>query len=562
MNKLKQLISGAVKDIYDLRVEVDLSRPDKQFGDFSSNVALQISKQIAKPPREIAQSITDLLIENKNGLVSRIEVAGPGFINIFLTDSVLIEEINNSKLAQINAGKKILVEYSDPNPFKPLHAGHLYSTVVGDVVARLIERSGAEVIRLNYGGDVGLHAAKAMWSIINYLGAEDSSKLAEVSPDQRAEWLGERYVEGSTAYEDDKSAHQEIIEFNKKIYQVHDDQDKQSEFAKIYWECRSWSYDYLKQLYSELGVEEFDRFIPESEVFSSGLKEVEAQLNSGVYQKSDGAVVFKGEDQDLHTRVFINSAGLPTYEAKEIGLMLLKWQDYKFDESIIITANEQSQYMQVVLASLAKFQPEIVKRTTHLTHGFVKLTGGVKMSSRKGSIVSANDIIASAQLAASKQANEVQSSSVLAAVKYAFAKYKMGGDVIYDPEKSIALEGNSGPYIQYAHARATSILSKHSDNHQQPDAKLPAVDLDGSERDLVVKMGEYREVLETATKELAPHLITLYIYELAQEFNRFYENTPVLGSKKEDFRLSLIRKYADILKDGLGLLGIQAPEKM
>ncbi len=562
MNKLKQLISGAVKDIYDLQVEVDLSRPDKQFGDFSSNIALQISKQTAKPPREIAKSIAELLSNNKNDLVSKIEVAGPGFINIFLTDKVLIEEINNSKLDQTNSGKKILVEYSDPNPFKPLHAGHLYSTVVGDVVARLIERSGAEVIRLNYGGDVGLHAAKAMWSIINYLGAEDSSKLAEVSPDQRAEWLGERYVEGSTAYEDDQSAHQEIVEVNKKIYQVHEDQDKQSEFAKIYWECRSWSYDYLKQLYSELKVEEFDRFIPESEVFSSGLKEVETQLQNGVYQKSDGAVVFKGEDQDLHTRVFINSAGLPTYEAKEIGLMLLKWQDYQFDRSIIITANEQSQYMQVVLASLAKFQPEIVKRTTHLTHGFVKLTGGVKMSSRKGSIVSANDIIASAQLAASKQANEVQSSSVLAAIKYAFAKYKMGGDVIYDPEKSIALEGNSGPYIQYAHARATSILSKHSDNHQQSNAELPAVDLDSGERDLVVKMSEYREVLETATRELAPHLITLYIYELAQEFNRFYENTPVLGSKKEEFRLSLIRKYADILKDGLGLLGIEAPEKM
>lgn len=572
MNQIASLIHLSVKELFDIDVSVELSRPDPNFGDLTSNIALKIAKQVSKSPPDVAKKLAEALTD-KSELVSKIEVAGPGFLNLWLTDSALLDNLKDQQVEQINSGKKILVEYSDPNPFKPLHAGHLYTTLVGDTIARLIERSGAEVIRLNYGGDVGLHVGKAMWGILKSLGGEKPEELSKIQPKKRAQWLGERYVEGSSAYEDNEQDKAEIKSINKRVYQLHSEDDRTSAFAQIYWECRAWSYDYLRQLYSELEVEEFDRFIPESEVFRLGLDTVLSQLTKGVYRKSEGAIVYKGEDNDLHTRVFVTSEGLPTYEAKEVGLLLLKWQDYQFDQSIMITANEQVQYMQVVLASVDEFEPQIVERTKHIAHGVVKLTGGVKMSSRKGSVVTANDIISSASEAAKMSQNDVSANSVLAAIKYAFTKNKIGGDVVYSPEESIALEGNSGPYLQYAHARAASIIAKrmNKDSTDQVKQKSPkelvftlaeGQQLDKNERRLVAKLGEYSDVLSSAIAELAPHLINSYIYELAQEFNRFYENSRVIGSDKQTFRLALVAQYADTLKDGLSLLGIDAPDEM
>src|SRR6185437_10877693 len=257
-------------------------------------------------------------------------------------------------------------------------------TLVGDAIARLVERAGAKTVRINYSGDVGLHVARSMWSIIRWLGGELPEKLANVPEADRPKWLGERYVEGTAAYEDDEAARAAIIAVNKRVYQLHAASDHDSPFAQIYWACRQWSYDYFKILYNQLQVTSFERFIPESEVTPLGVQTVQAELEKGVYEHSDGAVVFDGEKLGLHTRVFINSHGIPTYETKDVGLSLTKWRDYHFDQSIIITANEQEQYMQVVIASIKQFAPEPAERTRHLTHGVVKLQGGVKMSSRKG----------------------------------------------------------------------------------------------------------------------------------------------------------------------------------
>lgn len=567
MKQIIQLFVETVSDIYDQKVEVELSRPDAQFGDLSTNVALKLAKSLGQSPRDVAQKIVDHLSE-KSDLINQLDIAGPGFINIWLTDKVLLSNLvepEKDSLDNPMKGKKVLVEYSDPNPFKPLHAGHLYTTLVGDVIARLVEQSGAEVIRLNYGGDVGPHVAKTMWAIFQEFGGEKPEQLAKIKPEDRSGWLGDRYVQGNNAYEEDETSKEQILAINKRVYELHSKDDKTSDFAKIYWECRGWSYDYLKQLYEQLEVKPFDRFIPESEVFQIGLDTVRSQLAKGVYEESDGAVVYKGEDKGLHTRVFINSQGLPTYETKDVGLIQVKWRDYHFDRSIMITASEQSQYMQVVLASIAEYEPEIVSRTEHLTHGVVKLAGGVKMSSRKGNIVSAIDIINSANQEASKQPNAVSQETVLAAIKYAFAKNKIGGDIVYSPEESIALEGNSGPYLQYAHARAAAILRKANVTSADLEQKLSAdtdQELDKAERSLVLALGQYRGVLANATAELAPHLITNYIYELAQEFNRFYENAKVIGSDRQDFRLALVSKYAQTLKDGLSILGISAPDEM
>jgi len=553
---LQTRVAEVIRKLYDVEITSVLSRPDAQFGDYATNVALQLAGKLGKNPREIAEEIAEELRSEEG--VKEVTIAGPGFINIALTDAALLAGLEQGT-AKTRQGKTVLVEYSDPNPLKPLHAGHLYTTLVGDSIARLLEETGANVIRLNYGGDVGRHIGISMWSILRELGGEHPEKLSEIAEADRPSWLGARYVEGTAAFEDDEQAKREIIEINKRVYQLHTDDDHDSPFAKVYWTVRQWSYDYFNVLYSQLQVKPFNRFIPESEVTQLGLDIVREQLARGIYKESQGAVVFEGEPFGLHTRVFINSEGLPTYETKDVGLIHRKWEDYHFDESIVITANEQSQYYEVMLKSVEQFNPEPVQRSVHLAHGVVKLQGGVKMSSRRGNIVSALDIIAAAHEAGQESGLNPSEDTILAAIKYALAKNRIGGDIVYDPKESIALEGNSGPYLQYAHARARSILAKATG---ELEAVSAIEELTDDERSFALKLSLCSEVVDRAIDELMPHHICTYLYELAQEFNRFYERNRVLGDEREAQRLALVNVYAASLKKGLDLLGITAPERM
>ena len=215
--------------------------------------------------------------------------------------------------------------------------------------------------------------------------------------------------------------------------------------------------------------------------------------------------------------------------------------------------------MQVVLAAIHAFAPEPAERTRHLTHGIVKLQGGVKMSSRKGNVVTALEILEAARVAGDASGTHPSEETILAAVKYAFAKNRIGGDIVYDPLESIALEGNSGPYLQYAHARACSILAKSA---EQTHVLAKDALLEPAERSLVRTLSQYVEAVDRATAELMPHHICTYLYELAQAFNRFYENNRVIGDAREQIRLGLVSHYATTLKQGLELLGIHAPERM
>lgn len=552
--ELAAAIAATVTELFDVQVAVVLTRPERQFGDFATNVALQLAKQVGKNPREVADQIKTALQDRLGATVADISIAGPGFINLALSDAALLRAVGAAPDKSL-AGQTVVTEYSDPNPFKILHAGHLYTSVVGDAISNLLEQAGADVHRVNFGGDVGLHVGKTMWAILRALGGEHPDKLTEIPADKRSEWMAGAYVKGTNAYEDDEAAKAEIIELNKRVYQLFADDDHDSDFAKVYWTCRQWSYDYFDDFYARIGTS-FEKYYPESQTAPIGLKTVKEQLDKGVYEESNGAVVFNGEKFDLHTRVFINSHGLPTYEAKDVGLIMAKWHDYHFDKSVVITGNDIIEYMKVVLKSIEQFAPELAQRSVHLTHGNVKLAGGVKMSSRKGNIFRAVDVLNAAADANKAITGRNDEQAELGAVKYAFLKQRIGADIIYDPKESVSLEGNSGPYLQYAHARARSILAKAEG--EQADS----TELQTDERNLLRKLSEYQEVVERATSELLPHHICTYLYELAQEFNRFYEHNRVIGDDRQAIRIGLVRRYADTLKAGLGLLGITAPDRM
>lgn len=548
-------IADIVEKLFNVDVVVELTRPEEQFGDFSTNVALQLAGRLSKNPREIASILCEEIRVELAANLADVTVAGPGFINLKLNDTTLLKMLE-AKPRESLKGQVVVCEYSDPNPFKVLHAGHVYTTVVGDSISNLLENAGAAVHRVNYGGDVGRHVGICMWAIIKYLGGEKPESLANIAEKDRARWLSERYVEGNQAFETQDTVKLEVKELNKQIYQLVAAGDHDRPLAQIYWACRQWSYEAFDAFYARLGTK-LEKYYPESEVADEGLALVKQNMPA-VFHESDGAVIFDGQKYGLHNRVFINSQGLPTYEAKEVGLIVQKKKDYDFDLSVVITGNEQQEYMAVTLKAIEQFLPELAKATKYIPHGMVRLAGNVKMSSRKGNGIAATEVLDETGEAIENSGRPATNETILGAIKYSFLKNRIGGNLIYDPAESVSLEGNSGPYLQYAHARARSILAK-ADAKNLASQSLP---LEPDERSLAKKVGEYSEVVELATDELMPHHICTYLYELAQEFNRFYERNRVIGDPRESVRLALVNSYADKLESGLALLGINAPEKM
>ena len=541
MDELITSLKKASQDLFGVDVEPELSRPDEKFGDYATNVALQLGKKLGKTPREIAEALAGEI--QKTGLVAKVGVAGPGFINFTLTDENLAKAaFSATDLPESLSGQEILVEFGDPNPFKEMHIGHLYSYIVGDAIASLLQANGADVKRLSYHGDVGLHVAKAIWAL----------QKAKVNTDDR-ENIGAYYAEGAKAYEQDEQAKKEIEDINEHIYAKDDPR-----INELHKEGCRLSFERFDKILDLLSISNDKRYL-ESETIAAGQKLVEKNVGS-VFKQSQGAIIFEGEKIGLHTRVFITSQGLPTYETKDLGLTELKNKDYpQASRSIIITANEQSEYFKVMLAALAEIDAALAKKTTHLSHGFLSLTSG-KMNSRSGNVYVAMELLLEVKAAVHEQypESQVRKEVTFAAVKYAFLKHRLGSDIVVDIKESIGLEGNSGPYLQYAFARAKGILNKA--NFQGPS--LHAVEFDENERSLARKISEYPEVVAKATAELMPHHICTYLYELAQAFNSFYENNRVIGNDREAARLKLVEAYAGVLKHGLALLNIAAPEQV
>lgn len=536
-----------IKKRYDVEVTPELSRPDGQFGDLSTNVALKLAGRLNRQPREIAEEIAEELKVHDE--ITSAEIAGPGFINLKFSDTVLTElALRRDVIDAQSRGKVIVIETNNPNPFKDLHIGHAYNCIIADTLANLLEAGGAQVHRVSYHGDVGLHVGRSMWAILKWLDG-DLSKLETVPENERPAFMSERYVEGAKADKEDEAAHQEIEQYAKDSF------NPEGDYKTVYETCKDWSFEYLMATVARLGSKPVEKRYLESDADRVGVKTVREHVGE-IFAESNGAIVFAGEAFGLHTRVFIASRGTGLYEARDLGLMQLKNEDYHPAKSYIVTAEEQKEYFKVVIKAAELALPELNGVTENISTGTVKLSTG-KMSSRTGEILNIEWLFEQLQAAMKERGgSEHDKETIIGALRYAMLKVRIGSDVVFDVNASLSLEGNSGPYLQYAHARARSILSKTDTAPTTPES------LDEWERALTVKLGDYQEVSKTAIRELLPHHVTNYLYELAQEFNRFYEHSRVIGDEREAERLWLVTTYADTLAAGLGILGIPAPDKL
>ena len=579
--KIKKQIQEALKNLNIEEGSFSIEHPeDFKNGDYSTNVAMVCAKQLKTNPKELAEKI---VIELKNlishpakgevgGGLERVEIAGPGFINFYLsreffTESVeeILKKGNDWGKNNLLSGKKIMVEYTDPNPFKPFHIGHLMTNAIGESISRIVEFSGAKTIRANYQGDVGPHVAKAIYGIIK-LGMPDE----KFSISEKAKYIGECYSKGSSLYDTDENIKKEIDEINKKVYIKSDDK-----INEIYDWGRKVTLEAFEEIYKLLGTK-FDYYFFESEMAPIGEKIAKENIGS-IFEESDGAIIFRGENYDkkLHTRVFINSQGLPTYEAKEIGLVMTKFEKENPDISIMTTAIEQAEYMKVVEMAISIMYPEIKKRMKHITHGMMRFASG-KMSSRKGNVITGESLLHDSmdmvlEKMKEREITEEEKKKIgevvgVSALKYSILKSSMGSDIIYDPLKSVSFEGDSGPYLQYTAVRANSILNKAKDFF---DNKKPASSSQGGETpdyitDLEKVIYQFPEIVERSYQTLEPHHIATYLTKLASEFNFFYGNTQILDENNifVKHHLSLIKAFSQTMKNGLWLLGIEVPEKM
>lgn len=569
IEKIKKAITLALESKGLNNIIVNIEHPeDNRFGDLSSNVAMVYAKILKMSPIDLAKSIISSLKEQRIENIESIEIAGPGFINFKLNDNYFIKEIidcseNRGRINKLNIGssKKIMVEYTDPNPFKIFHIGHLMANTVGESISRIIESSGAEVIRACYQGDVGLHVAKTLWAVMensNNFPSDDAELI------NRIKYLGDMYVIGNDKYDTDEKAKNEIIEINKKVFNKSD-----TNINKYYKKGREWSLQYFDDVYKKLGTK-FDKFYFESDVSDIGVKVVKEFLDKGTFEKSDGAIIFPGEKYGEHTRVFINSQGLPTYEAKEIGLTIEKFRQYPdLSESVVITANEQNAYFKVIKSALKIMYPEIESKVKHLSHGILRPASG-KMSSRKGNVVSADDLISEFESLVGvklkdrdfdeKVVEKIKRDVAVAALKFTILRQAIGSDIIYDPDRVISFDGDSGPYLQYSVVRANSILVKASSMNIAKDIKGVPERVSDLEKMLI----RFPEIIHRCRVEYAPNHMVTYLLTLSSLFNNYYANNQIIDEKSEltPYRIKLVEIFVDTMRDGLWILGIQVPEKM
>lgn len=623
MIKLRQeiynLVAEAVEQEFGLDFgDFDVAIPDNpEWGDYSTNVGMRLASVLKQSPVDIAKKLA-YKIEvlntsgDKSGRGFQAEVAGNGYINFKISFNRVQNILNNISQTPLNyrevpkglrntelEGKKIMVEYTDPNPFKLFHIGHLTPNTVGESLARLFEFCGAQVKRANYQGDAGMHVAKSLWGMEQKLFSEELSleDIGGLSVKERVEFLGESYALGASAYKEDSAAKEQIRNYNYLVYvsaqevlqeregweplvdyrkylkKADFSSEKYEKISRMYRAGRKWSLEYFETVYKILGTQ-FDYYYFESVMGEYGFDLVHEYLGQGVFEKDKDAVIFRGEKYGLHNRVFINSQGLPTYESKDLALAFRKKEDFDYDLSYIVTANEIDAYFDVVLKALSLINPELAGKTVHVSHAMLKLKDG-KMSSRTGQVIEVDELLfglaeraykrttRALEAAPEKEKRKIAQEIAVASLKYAILRQQLNKDIVYDRESSLALTGDTGPYLQYTYVRAHSILEKAGFSWR--DFSIDE-DLLGAEELLLARhLLYFNEKVEKAAEELMPSCLCTYLHKLAGLFNTFYSKAPILeadDANLRNFRLNLTNATGVVLKTGLSLLGINTVTRM
>lgn len=563
-DNLKQLIG----------IDGELSKPPKaSMGEYAF-ACFEAAKKEGKNPVEYANELVERIQQQHNPLISQVQAFGP-YVNFFLNPSavatLVLSHLQTEGAAYgkqtTGEGKTYLVEFACPNPLKAFHLGHLKNLITGEAVARLFEMGGYHVVRVNYQGDVGMHVAKALWGIYDWI--DQFTEVVNKPLTTRVEFLGKAYAHGAAHYEESDDAKQEVIAYNDKVY------ERDPSIQGVYQQARSWSLDYFADIYAAMDTR-FDRLYFESETAEQGIALVKQFQQQGIFEEGDGgAIIFPGETYGLHNRVFINGKGFPTYEAKDLALAEQHFADYNPDKIIHVVGKEQTEYFRVIIAAIEQVFPDKKGVEYHLPGGFLQLKGNQKMSSRKGNIITGDALIDSVQeeiqeimqknteTFSIEEKDEIVRKVTVAALKYAMLKADVTRDVAFDINESVSTTGDSGPYLLYMVARINGILEKADHTAARTLGEIPAT-VHTEEMALILLLAEYPSVIEKALEAYDPSHIAKYLFLLAQAFSGFYAACPVLQANdvEKQFRIQLLMAVEQVMSNGLWVLGIDKVKKM
>lgn len=541
--------------------EIILEKPPQaELGDLAFP-CFDLARKEKRSPMVIAEEIAKKIIAK--GLVDRVE-AKAGYVNFFFDWKKIVElkmrELLKMKdsygSSKIGKGKTYMIEFAHPNTHKGFHIGHFRNVCLGESLCKLLEFAGHKIYRTNYQGDIGPHIAKALWAFINL----HKCKVPKEKEKTKAEWLGELYAEAEKRLQDEKIAG-EVAEINKKLYKG----DKG--IAKLWKETRKWSLDYFDKVYKELGTG-FDKFYFESQVGEKGIKITEDALKKGIAERSEGALIINLEKYGLGVFVLVSKEGTPLYPAKDLELAELEFGDFKVDSCIHVVSTEQNLYFKQLFKTFELINSPAANKSYHLAYELVTLKEE-KMASRLGNVIlytQLRDKIAEKVLEQMKDRKikdkeKIAKSIGIGAMKYGMLKISPEKTIFFDWEEALKIEGDTGPYLQYAYTRCNGILKKAKKWKSNFKTEL----LTDQEKELVKLLVKFPETVEQAAKDLRPHYICNYAYDLATTFDKFYEFCPVLkaeNDKQKNFRLSLVQATKIVLENALKLIGIEPLEKM
>jgi arginyl-tRNA synthetase len=569
--KINQEISQLFKKIdllKDENIEQTIETPPQpEFGDLASNICFSLSKKLGKSPKQISEEIASSLKLPRESIFSRVE-AKAGYINFFFDYSKLSElilkeimtEKENFGKSTIGRGKRVMIEYSQPNPVHPMHIGHSRSTFLGDSLAKILDFLGYKTIRANYMNDTGLQVAKLVTAYLLWA----RGKKPEGKPDM---WLWKYYVKFHEEAKKNSAIEDKARDTLRKFEIEHE-----KETLKVWNRVVRWCIKGFEETYEKLRVK-FDVYLFENEYRDQGKKIVQEAIKKGIAFKSEeGAIVAHLEKYGLPGCVILRSDETGLYVTSDLGMTPYKFKRYRLDESIWVVASAQDLYFKQLFKILELLGYSWVKNCHHFSFDLVHLPEG-KMSSREGRAVMIDEVLKKLTKKvleevekknpklSKKEKLDIAEKVAVGAFKYNILKVEPHKTITFDWERMLSLEGDTGPYLQYAHVRASKILMKAGKWKENYSVK----ELKEQEKNLVKKLIQFPTIVEQSARDMRPHYICNYAHELSEIFSDFYHSCPVIHAETEElrnFRLTLVKATQITLKNCLNLLGIEAPEKM